>query len=345
MKKFISLVAINLMVFVGLVLIVHVIHERFFYTEKESFDGSRSNSEYFPHPYIAFKGEPSKSFYNEDGYRGKVPVANELSRGPRIFMLGGSSLVNGMKTLSELLQEKFDADGLSVEIYNRGVVSSALRQDLSRIVHEIAEHGPDLIIFYHGFNELMNHLYGDPRVGYPFNFWITENNPLNVRKADDFPIWKSLLLRSSIIREYFLEELEELVLNKKVYGREVDKFSSQWEQDIVNDYWNSLEKVKRMEKAFGYKTMVFFQPVFLGHPDHLAQDDGKNEHHKSFKRMFNLLMGDPRKEEFQYKDLSGFFDKEKSPFRDDVHINDKGREKVADAIYPIIKRQVEALNQ
>jgi lysophospholipase L1-like esterase len=345
-KTSLKIFLFNFAAFLLLVIGAHLIHELFIYEPKKVIEGARSNFEYHPFPYISFKGIPGEGYYNEEGYRSPVPVSNELRRGPRIFLLGGSSLVNGTQTLAQLLQNRFDNEGIHVEIYNRGVVSSAIRQDLSRLVHEIVDHNPDLIIFYHGFNELMNQLYGDPRVGYPFNFWISENNPLHLRKANEFPLLKMLLLRSTIARQYFPRELESLVVNTEKYNQEVNKFSEGWEQEIVNDYWQSLEKFKELEKAFGYKTMVFFQPVFFGHPDYKAQDDGRNEHHKSFKRMFHLLMNDPRRKEFSYNDLSKFFDdQKKSPFRDDVHINDKGREKVADAIYPMIKRQVEALNQ
>lgn len=146
-----------------------------------------------PEPYTMFKGKrnskilPEESL-NELGYRGSAPSATKGINEYRIIILGGSTVFAGEPPITTLLQQQFEANGLSnIRIYNFGVVSSVSSQELARILFETVDLKPDLIAMYNGANDIwQNHLY-DPRPGYPFNFIAYELNPLLESDVRSYP--------------------------------------------------------------------------------------------------------------------------------------------------------------
>lgn len=277
---------------------------------------------------------------------GKVPTPEKDKERKRIFFLGGSAVVNGKEPLPLLVERQFHKSGNPVEVYNYGVVSSILTQDLSRIVHDLLAYQPDYIVFYHGFNEFMNPLTGDPRIGYPFNFRLQEENPLIEKDPRDLSLLKLLLLRSTIARDYFSRELEEYFLKnpQELIG---NKFlSKEWEAELVDHYWNTLYRIQTIGEAFNFKVIVYFQPnIFSRLEEGLETNERYNilevEKKDSFKRMAGMALADKRRKDFQFYDLSDFFLKDKeSPFIDFVHINKEARKRISKEVFNHLNNKV-----
>ena len=172
---------------------------------------------YKPYPYIMFKSEPNAKldtgdFSNEIGYRGAVPSLKKPDDEYRIVILGGSTVFGWQedKTLPVNVQKVFKEKGLkNVKVYNFGAVSSGSGQALARVVYEVSDYSPDLVIAYNGSNDFEHPFFRDPRPGYPFNFLVHEANPIFLKDPSDFPLVATLLYRSAILRRflkgYFVE--------------------------------------------------------------------------------------------------------------------------------------------
>ena len=154
-----------------------------------------------PKPFVMFGGLPNAGNLNARGYMGRAPDTPKPEDEFRIFLVGGSTVLQGNPTLAELLEQQCARTGLThVKIYNYGVVSSGSGQDLARVVYEISDLEPDLIIFYNGANDTMHPKYWDPRPGYPFNFVVYEKNPLLESSIRDYPALALLAYGSNILR-------------------------------------------------------------------------------------------------------------------------------------------------
>ncbi len=343
LKKALRLLTINLSVLLSFVFFAHVIHEAFIYEAGDGFDGAMVGNNYFPSPYIEFKGRPNHGPYKASGYRSEFPRKKDDDT-YRIIFLGGSSLVMGEKTIPDLVEESFQAvlNKKKVEVLNFGVVSSSVRQDLSRLVHEVLDLKPDLVVFYHGYNELMNPIIGDPRPGYPFNFGINAKNPLAIKRANEISILDLLVLRSTLLRQYFPNFVEGFVLQTDKLKRSVGKFSSEWRGKIVNDYWNTLEKIQKISTSHQFDIAIFFQPVALGEKDFFEESRRfYKEKRENFKLMANDLVADKRVSDFKFFDLRSFFkENQENPFRDLVHIKDEYRKSVAKALSEKLLKEV-----
>ena len=153
-----------------------------------------------PRPYVMFSGEPAARGLNELGYPGAAPSIDKAPDEYRIFFLGGSTVVAGDPPLSDLVQRRFERQGLrKVRIYNFGVVSSVSSMELAKILFEIADLHPDMVVMYNGGNDLLHVFAWDPRPGYPFNFVVYENNLL-LHEVGDYPGLALLAHESAILR-------------------------------------------------------------------------------------------------------------------------------------------------
>lgn len=74
----------------------------------------------------------------------------------RVFFLGGSTVYVGKPPIADLVQRLFHEHGIkNVKVYNFGVVSSVSGMELARIVFELSDLAPDLIVMYNGGNDIL----------------------------------------------------------------------------------------------------------------------------------------------------------------------------------------------
>jgi len=219
-----------------------------------------------PKPYIMFGGsEFGKMAYetlNRLGYKGKCPSIVKEPGEFKIFILGGSTVFNGNPPIAMLLEEEFKRNGFQgVNVYNFGVVSSISTMDLSRILFEISEFKPDLIIMYNGCNDMNHPYHWDPRPGYPFDFIAHENNVLVKSDLRTYPTLPLLLFGSNILRYFFTSYFVQRFTHWAEIRKEVKYKTEEWKNNIANIYVKNLVKADKISKAFGADFVAFFQPT------------------------------------------------------------------------------------
>ncbi len=229
-----------------------------------------------PKPYTMFGGRPGGRLayppgtperLNRRGYRGAEPAAAKPAGEFRIFVVGGSTVFEGDPSLPELLETQLHDRGLTdVRCYNYGVISSVSGQELARVVFEVADLDPDLVVMFNGGNDLTSPVQYDPRPGYPFNFIAYETNPLLHRDVSSYPTWALLAYGSHVLRvlapRFFVERFVGLDQARDDAGY----LSSEWRDRVAAVYVGNLVKAQRVSRAFGSDFTAFFQPLVFFKP-------------------------------------------------------------------------------
>lgn len=215
-----------------------------------------------PEPYTMFGGKINTAGLNHLGYRGKAPVVPKDGNEYRIFILGGSTVFLGNPSVAVLLEEEFKRNGYqNARVYNFGVVSSVSGMELSRIVFQISELEPNLIIMYNGGNDMLHPWSWDPRPGYPFNFIVYESNPLLESDVRHYPEFALFAYGSNIARSLFPDYFKNKFVQLNQIRAKVQWGSKQWANEIAKIYANNLVKANKISKVFQADFLVFFQPL------------------------------------------------------------------------------------
>lgn len=309
-----------------------------------------------PRPFTVFGGTRDPKLgaaenLNSLGYRGPVPTLPKPTDEFRIVMLGGSTVLLGSPSLSQLIEERFHSDGFEhVHVYNFGVVSSTLRMDLARFVFEVADFDPDLVIFYGGGNDIGLPYQGDPRPSYPPNFMAYEYNPLILAGTNEqswTTLFKLALFHSRTIRALAGRELRlTLVPFEKIRGS-VGWGSTEWSRQIGSAILGDVGRIAKLTRGYGTRSMFVFQPLmeFKLRPsvDEKKRKDPEIETHAEICRKIvrggveDSIKGLPIK----FLDLSTIFDStDDSVFWDGIHIYQQYQPVVAGEIYNFIKSEV-----
>lgn len=217
-----------------------------------------------PKPYVMFGGKPGAFLGNSLGYREKKDATlpkndNEF----RIFMLGGSTVFEGDPPIPALLEEEFSHNNLpNVKVYNFGVVSSVSGMELARIVFEVCDLEPDLVIFYNGGNDVFQPFQWDPRPGYPYNFIAYENNPLlQYSDVKKYPTLAMLAYGSNIARYLFYSYFVDKFVPLSQVREEIGWNTREWREKIADIYIRNLIKADKISKICGANFIAFFQPM------------------------------------------------------------------------------------
>lgn len=316
---------------------------RVFHPEVSPVDQLFAKREYFhPKPYVMFGGKPYSGNLNSYGYKGNAPSKIKAKDEFRIFMLGGSTVFAGNPTICELLEQEFDKNNLShVRCYNFGMPASTSGIELARIVYEISDLYPDLIIMYNGGNDILINLWADPRPGYPYNYFIDENNPLLERDVSSYPMLALMAYESKLLRylfpSYFINKFTRFNEIKK----EVHYGSDLWKNNIVRTYVGNLVKAKRISKAFGADFIAFFQPLIY-FKDSLSSEEqiinqkkGLKDHviemHSKVFNEFSLLKPNS---DLKIIDLNYVYDKTfVQVFQDEIHTLQQHKQIIAQEIF------------
>jgi len=237
-----------------------------------------------PKPYTMFGGLQGGRLsedivLNERGYRGNPASVPKAPGEFRVFVLGGSTVFLGEPPISDLAEEEFRRNGSeNVKLYNYGVVSAVSGMELSRIVFEIADLEPDLIIMYNGANDILAPNRYDPRPGYPFNFIVYENNPLLESDVKLYPSFNLLLYGSNLARSLFPHYFVRRFVPMKEEREKAGWGTDEWRSEIACTYINNLVKAKKISKAYGAGFMAFFQPMVYYKNSLSAEEKGYHHH-------------------------------------------------------------------
>lgn len=300
-----------------------------------------------PKPYTMFGGVKNSKLsedivLNEQGYRGKSPSVPKFPGEFRIFVLGGSTVFVGEPPIADLVEEEFRRNGSEhVKVYNYGVVSSVSSMELSRIVFELSDLEPDLIVMYNGGNDILHPCRYDPRPGYPFNFIVYENNPLLESDVRSYPTFNLLLYGSNLARSFFPHYFVRRFVPMKEERRKAGWGTDDWRTEIAQRYVGNLVKADRISNAFGAGFIAFFQPMVY-FKDPLAAEERSYHHHLELQKhcvevreriieQMNLL---EKESAPSVVDLSDIYDGTATTvFMDNIHTLQESKGAVASAIY------------
>jgi lysophospholipase L1-like esterase len=304
-----------------------------------------------PRPYVMFSGTPGGSGLNEAGYRGPVAAMPKPPGEYRVCMLGGSTLVEGTPQIGRLVERLFQMEGMSrVKVYNFGVVSSVSGQELAKIVFELSDLQPDLIVMYNGANDLYQPLYWDPRPGYPFNYIAMENNPIVDRSVSDYPTLTMLAYGSNILRVFLNAHFMRTFIPLERTRASVGFRSEAWKDQIVSTYLKNVVRARTVSKSFGADFVAFFQPI-AAYKDSRTKEEEAFFDAKEAELLQDMrarvtdgmlrIQGAQKDEQPTIVDLSLLFkDSQEWLFTDLIHTTQEAKPVIAKAIFGQLRERV-----
>lgn len=156
-----------------------------------------AGGDYVPAPYVMFHALPNERreipndpqshgrttghvSTNSEGFRGpEWPASLKPAGQLRLAVLGGSSVFLGLtddRTLPALVAAELARrlGGADVMPINGGILAGNSTQELILLATRIVDLSPDIVLVLDGFNDVNGPLNYDARVGYPYNFIVTE---------------------------------------------------------------------------------------------------------------------------------------------------------------------------
>lgn len=305
-----------------------------------------------PHPYTMFGGSHDPEIQaanglNSLGYRGPVPAMPKPLNEYRIVLLGGSTVLNGSPPLSELLERYFHQSGRNeVKFYNFGVAASTLRMDIARLVFEVWNYHPDLVIFYGGGNDIGMPFQADPRPGNPPNFLAYEENPLLTAGTTSSmrQYLLLLLLHSRVVRALFGPRIKENLVSLNEVRVTSGWGTEEWSKRIAEGYLTDVRRA--MEIGRGFRTQVYFvfQPILAFKPhqtpqEHTQDDPGLHKHALLCRSIITEKLREYEQSlHLSWLDLSSIFDSvQQEVYLDGVHVNQEYQPPIAVRIFEAIR--------
>jgi len=337
-----------------------------------------SNFYRYPKPFVEFSGKPNSSALflayeqmggtkedatitlNDLGFRGELPLPDK-SEEFRIIMLGGSTVFNGVplsKSIPGELEQVFHNNGFSkVKVYNWGVVSFNSGQELSLLVHSVADFNPDLVITYDGANDIYHSYVFEPRPGYPYN-WQTYETGLNmIRNGPRLnQVVNLLLIKSSLIASVFGESLKTRIVESQGKLTLPSQAPDDLSYKTTQTYINNLNKMCNFSKGNSFKLAVILQPIILfksplvGNEKNLLGTEAIQSYVKQsyqiIEKDFKSLSENPmyNNQCFFYDSSKIFSDYNQETYWDFVHTDNDGNKYIATQIYNSIKNQFNTLS-
>lgn len=293
-----------------------------------------------PAPYTML----SKS--GENPYRDTLPNAGKKQNEIRIFMLGGSAVYNGEPSISTMLQEKLNQQNSSYDhkVYNLGIPASKTGNDLARLVFDVFHRQPDLVIFYGGYNDYYLPLYSDPRVGYPYDFFITDSNPLLKGKNSGVVdmMYQSALMRL-LIPSFFKNHYTRLEQKRK----SVEFLSESWKQKQAQKYFEFLNKAQTICKSSDIEFLACFQPtMYAGYGElenaRVVENVKKGSFYSQASSMHTVFIEESLNHPLlNWVDLSNAFHQcKKQAFVDDVHTTQPAKNFMANILLDVFSERI-----
>ncbi len=265
----------------------------------------QSNLYRYPYPYLMFKGAPNKLDHNHLGFRISDPVDKSTIN---IALFGGSTGYRGTPPIINLITNELNRTQNYVKFtpINFSVVSSNHNQHLHSLVENYNHYPIDIIIFYGGYNETLQHAFYDPRPGYPYNF----------NKRNEVSPEKMLLIKHFALFKVY-EKFFPSYSKKKVWTKE-------WSNDIVKNYISTIDKARGLSNHLttGRCEIPF---IFVYQPFNVEKEFVD----KSFVDRVRNPLSKLTNKSNDGINLSKLFQNDKSYYTDIVHLIQKGRKVVS----------------
>ena len=170
---------------------------------------------------------------------------------------------------------------------NAGAPAYVSGQELARLIFEVLDLEPDIVIVYDGFNDLNSALLFDPRPGYPSNFsWL--------ERAVHFNSFRHLLAyRVQLgVQESGLGILGASRAPAFVTGAPLAAPAA--DAEIIDTYRRNLDRMVVLLQARGVRVICVFQPTLLARQRRTAAEDGvvayMERRHPGYSRRFGDLL-------------------------------------------------------
>ena len=125
-------------------------------------DGSTSGR-YIFHDVMGYMPRPNYDDHNSLGFRGQEFQLDKRTELFRIVCLGGSTTYgpSAATAYPAVLEKLLREEGVEVEVVNSGVPGWTSRETLLNFQLRVAPLAPDLVVIYHGRNDLIPQAYND----------------------------------------------------------------------------------------------------------------------------------------------------------------------------------------
>jgi len=312
----VSLISLGLLVAIDQLLALFKPH-LFYHAHYDIFNYHRS-----PKPYVEFTGLPNVLDHNELGYRWTIEE-NTNTNFFKIAFFGGSTGYGGEPPIAALLEKLMRLEyGDKIKVANFSVVSSNHRQHIHNIIETNKAFGPDLVIFYGGYNETAQTAFYDPRPGFPYNFFYRAETSA----------WRKVLLERSPTINMLNKigakfNLFDLTPQSRL-RHDVGLYSDAWKAQVHDSYFETLSYANSLANVFASsdcssaaKFRAFYQPYQI--PDNLKSLDA--EIRKTLKSQFYIY------------DVSDVYRGSEHVFTDIVHVTQWGNELMAKRLFSLLK--------
>ena len=275
----------------------------------------QENLERFPYPTDSFRGKPNVLDHNEFGFRGDFISSNDSFN---VAIFGGSTTYSGNPPIIELARDKLVAQGININTFNFGSVSSNHSQHVHRLLDFSDQFNFDIVVFYGGGNETLQYSSYDPRPGYPYNFFY--RNELN-------PLVKVLLRYSSLVGSI------DVFTSGKISGlRKIRDTTllADWPDRIVDNYWRDLSLANNIANHL-------VQPSYCTQVNFISILQPGNPNTELESKVWNSLLrsNETVTVDWNHIDLSSM--NNQVEFTDIIHITQPSREIIADRLSKLIE--------
>jgi hypothetical protein len=306
-----------------------------------------NDENHYPRPYVMAAAKPYLNFngdsHNILGYR-DFPSVEKSNDEFRVVMIGGSTVHGGVVSLPKMVELKLKNRGITnARVYNLGIGSSVSRQDILRIMIDLAGYSPDLIVHYGGGNEITT--YTDPRINYPHRFIHYEHN-VYFTQSRDFDDWIiSLLMGSELFRYLFEKKIGDWVFQKVQIHTPPN---SQYNVLKMQAYIQNLRWGNILANQLGAKFLAIFQPV-LSFKETIHEDE-KRHTNNDLNLKINIFRNELYKIlnnniTFDFHDCSKVFEKStKKDFLDTIHLTENSNSEVAECVVDKLMSDIELLS-
>jgi hypothetical protein len=304
--------------------------------QHDRYSNNLDDEYHYPRPYVMAAAKPFSSFVNDVhnilGYRGPLPTLPKPTSEFRVFLIGGSTVHGEVHSVSALLNEKnLKLNNKDVKFYNFGIGSSISRQDLIRIIVDLAGYSPDFIIHYGGGNDF---LHFDDRINYPHRFSFYEKNYFFNKNSNILRDISFVLTRSEFLK-YFAEDALVKMFFKPEESYFTDKKNVSYYRVLA--YGSNLNMMNLLSQSIGSRFMAVFQPIVSYKPhqsdlekSNIIFDSQETERQRNF--IFQVMKA-PKFNSTPFFDCSHIFDDvSEQIFRDFIHVDLNGQKMVVDCI-------------
>lgn len=286
-----------------------------------------STAENKPFPYIMFKPmplsihqvmpemlckeepiPPHQEYYDDNGFRN-----SNKSECVDVVFLGASLMHNGEpidKTIPLIIQKKLLEKNIHINCLNLSVVSFNSFQEYLTFVLFGKEKHPKLVVQVNGINDITLPLNYDPRIGYPYNFFVWEAVwPSQQKKQDPDIIRKKLMSENT---------------------RDIDKTI----HDVIKNYLRNIETTKQLLESMQIKYLLYFQPDILdkqrtAQEERISGSVSFQNYLQMAKNKFKTLPS-PTPEFWKIK--NNFSSVKEEIFWDYIHTNNRGNQIISEII-------------